>query len=104
VPGFGGWVVPRNNLIAIGLLNEDSKSHQEWDTAIKLAKKFPVTFSQSLTYQWNTGGDDAISKDLKLAQREYLLICLRHWKSLISRAGILLFIKNLAIGIFGFRK
>ena len=104
VPGFGGWVVPRINLIQIGLLNEDCKAYQEWDTAIRLAKLFPVTFSQSLTYVWNFGSREAISKDLKLAQRQYLLICLRYWKSIVSRAGIFHLIRNLAIGVFKFQK
>ena len=104
VPGFGGWVVPRNNLIAIDLLNEDCRAYQEWDTALRLANLFPVKFSQSLTYVWNSGSGDAISKDLKLAQREYLFVCFRHWKSMVSQAGIFLFLKNLAIGAFKIRK
>ncbi len=104
VPGFGGWVVPRNSLIKIGLLDEECKAYQEWDTAIRLAKLFPVTYSQSLTYVWNFGSSDAISKDLKLAKRQYLMICLRHWKSIVSRAGVFHLIRNLAIGAFKIQK
>jgi hypothetical protein len=99
IPGFGGWIVPRKCLFEVGLLNEEVRAYQEWDTAFRLIQKFPMKVSGTITYVWNLGNKDSISSRKWKSKVSYLSICISNRKIIKKNAGKTIFLKNLLIGI-----
>jgi glycosyltransferase involved in cell wall biosynthesis len=99
IPGFGGWIVPKKCLLEVGLLNEDIRAYQEWDTAFRLIQNFPMKVSRTITYVWNIGSNDSISSRKWKSKMSYLSICFSNRRTMKKHAGNARYLKNLLIGI-----
>jgi glycosyltransferase involved in cell wall biosynthesis len=99
IPGFGGWIVPRKNLIEIGLLHEKILAYQEWDTAFRLVERFPVKVSETITYVWVFGNKDSISSKKLKSKISYVSICLANRRIIRKVSGNRSFLKSILIGL-----
>jgi glycosyltransferase involved in cell wall biosynthesis len=72
---FQALLVSKKNLLEIGLLDERVPSYQEWDTAIRLGKKYEFAYIKKPLFIYHLHDGETISKNEKkdVAGREYLL-------------------------------
>lgn len=62
-PTFPGIICSKKALLDIGLLDENVPAHQEWETAIRLAKKNEFVHIAEPLFKWNWHKGETISKD-----------------------------------------
>lgn len=86
-PMFPCLLVRKNALESIGFLDESIRSYQEWDTAIRLAKKNTFGFEPEPTFIYDYRTDNAISRDSVRAGRGYEQIVRKHLWAIITHAG-----------------
>lgn len=84
---FPGLLVSKKALEEIGYLDESIKAYQEWDTAIRLAKKFPFAFVDEPTFQYDCRGSDTMSKQMRKAGEGYEQIVKKHYWAIFWVAG-----------------
>lgn len=94
VPGYGGMLVPRSNLLEIGLLDENIKAFQEWDTSIRLAFKFPIIENEIQSYLWTSNSPDSISKNKRVGSQSKRRIYRKHMLRVIPKIGAYQWLKN----------
>ncbi len=86
-PMFPCLLIRKSALESIGLLDETIRSYQEWDTAIRLAKKYAFGFEPEPTFIYDYRTDNAISRDAVRAGRGYEQIVRKHLSEIIHVAG-----------------
>jgi GT2 family glycosyltransferase len=86
-PMFQGMLISARSFEAIGGLDERVVAYQEWDTALRLAKKYPFGFATKPTFIYDCTGDDTISKDLLSGAKGYEYIVRKHFKEILLRLG-----------------
>ncbi|HVE76721.1 MAG TPA: glycosyltransferase [Actinomycetota bacterium] len=86
-PVFPSFLVHSSALAAIGRLDEELVSWQEWDTAIRLARHFRFGFVAEPTFVYNRMVSDSISTDLERDARGYLRVVRKHWPSMVVSGG-----------------
>jgi glycosyltransferase involved in cell wall biosynthesis len=69
-PMFQGLLISAKALRAVNGLDEAIVAYQEWDTAIRLAKRFKFAFVREPTFIYDCRGTDTMSKDLLRAARD----------------------------------
>ena len=62
---FQALLTSKENLLCIGMLDENVPSYQEWDTAIRLAEKFEFVFLRRPMFIYHLHDEETISKDPK---------------------------------------
>jgi glycosyltransferase involved in cell wall biosynthesis len=77
-PMFQGLLVSKEALSHIGPLDETLVSYQEWDTAIRLAKRYAFRFVLEPTFLYDCRHADTISKDLLRAAVGYEQVFTKH--------------------------
>lgn len=87
-PMFPCLLVKKSALEAIGLLDEAIISYQEWDTAIRLAKRFEFGFEPEPTFIYDYRTQNAISRDSIRAGRGYEQIVRKHFGEIMAHAGL----------------
>ncbi len=60
---FQAMLTSKQNLLEIGLLDERVPSFQEWDTAIRLAKKYEFIYIHKPLFVYHLHDDETISKN-----------------------------------------
>lgn len=62
---FQALLTSRKNLLDIGMLDEKVPSYQEWDTAIRLAKKYEFFYLHKPLFVYHLHDGETISKNLQ---------------------------------------
>ena len=78
-PTFPGLLVSKEALTRIGYLDETIMSHQEWDTAIRLAKYYEFGFVPEPTFIYDRCFADSISKNLIRQAEGYEQVFTKHF-------------------------
>jgi glycosyltransferase involved in cell wall biosynthesis len=86
-PVFQALLVSAKALQAIGGLDEAIVAYQEWDTAIRLAKRFEFAFVPEPTFVYDCRGTDTISKNLLQGAKGYEQILRKHFRDIALLAG-----------------
>jgi GT2 family glycosyltransferase len=86
-PLFPALLVSTNAFQAIGGLDEAIVAYQEWDTALRLAKRFEFGFVPEPTFVYDCRGSDTISKNLLRGARGYEQILRKHLREIALKAG-----------------
>lgn len=86
-PTFPALVVKKSALEAIGLMDEEVPSFQEWDTVIRLAKGFDFGYVAEPLYVYHCHEDETISKDMKRHTLGYAYIVEKHTIDILSYGG-----------------
>jgi len=86
-PVFPGLLVRREALRRIGFLDEKIVSFQEWDTALRLARRHRFAFEPEPTFIWDCRGRETISKDLARGGRGVEQILRKHFKPMLLLVG-----------------
>ena len=86
-PMFPGMMVAVDAFREMGELDEDVVSHQEWDTAIRLARRHPFGFVSEATFVYDCTGNDTISKNLLKGAIGYEYIVNKHFSEMLLRVG-----------------
>jgi colanic acid/amylovoran biosynthesis glycosyltransferase len=86
-PVFPALLVSRAALDAIGLLDEQILAFQEWDTCIRLARRYEFSFEPRPTFVYDCRGDDAMSKDFLRNGRAYEQVLKKHFASILRHGG-----------------
>lgn len=86
-PMFQGLLVKKAALEAIGLLDERVIAYQEWDTAIRLARRFAFAFHPRPTFVYDCRGTDTISVNDRRNGIAYETIVKKHLWDVFRLAG-----------------
>jgi glycosyltransferase involved in cell wall biosynthesis len=86
-PLFPALLVRAKALQQIGGLDEAIVAYQEWDTAIRLAKRFEFAFAPEPTFVYDCRGTDTISKNLLRGAKGYEQILRKHFRDIALKAG-----------------
>jgi GT2 family glycosyltransferase len=86
-PVFQALLVSAKALRTIGGLDEAIVAYQEWDTAIRLAKRFEFGFVPEPTFVYDCRGTDTISKNLLRGAKGYEQILRKHFRDIALHAG-----------------
>jgi glycosyltransferase involved in cell wall biosynthesis len=86
-PMFPGMIVRADVFREMGELDEDVIAYQEWDTAIRLARRHTFGFLPEPTFVYDCTGDDTISKDLTRSAMGYEYVVNKHRFEIIRRLG-----------------
>lgn len=86
-PVFPALLVTRRALEHIGLLDEDILAFQEWDTAIRLARRYEFSFEPDATFIYDCRGADAMSRDLLRNGRAYEQVVRKHRLQILRHGG-----------------
>jgi glycosyltransferase involved in cell wall biosynthesis len=86
-PVFQTLLVSAKALQAIGGLDEAIVAYQEWDTAIRLAKRFEFAFVPEPTFVYDCRSMNTISKNLLRGAKGYEQILRKHLRDIALRAG-----------------
>jgi glycosyltransferase involved in cell wall biosynthesis len=86
-PLFQALLISARVLHAIGGLDESIVAYQEWDTAIRLAKRFEFAFVAEPTFVYDCRGMDTISKNLPRAAKGYEQILKKHLRDIALQVG-----------------
>jgi glycosyltransferase involved in cell wall biosynthesis len=86
-PMFQGMIVRADAFHEMGELDEGVIAFQEWDTAIRLARRHAFGFLPEPTFVYDCTGDDTISKDLTSSARGYEYVVNKHRFEIIRRLG-----------------
>jgi glycosyltransferase involved in cell wall biosynthesis len=87
-PVFPALLVKKTALEGIGLLDEQIKSYQEWDTAIRLAKNNRFAFCPKPTFIYDYCCDDSMSRDPGLNGKGYEQIFHKHYVEIWKNLGM----------------
>jgi glycosyltransferase involved in cell wall biosynthesis len=86
-PLLQALLVNAKALQAVGGLDEAIIAYQEWDTAIRLAKRFEFAFVPEPTFVYDCGGLDTMSKNLLRGAMGYEQILRKHLPDIALKAG-----------------
>jgi glycosyltransferase involved in cell wall biosynthesis len=86
-PLFQALLVSAKALQAVGGLDEAIVAYQEWETAIRLAKRFEFGFVPEPTFVYDCRGTDTISKNLHRSAEGYEQILRKHFHDIALHAG-----------------
>jgi glycosyltransferase involved in cell wall biosynthesis len=86
-PVFPALLVARPAFQAIRGLDETIVAFQEWDTAIRLAKRYRFGFVPEPTFVYDCRGADTISKRIRRGAVGYEQILRKHGRAMLFRAG-----------------
>ncbi len=75
---YNSALIQRAQLLAIGSLDEDCPSFQEWDTHIRLSRKAKYATIRKHLIVYRKEGSDSISKSKKRAVHGYFYILKKH--------------------------
>lgn len=92
-PMFQSMLVKKSLLYKIGLLDENVVAYQEWETAIRLAKRTEFIYIREPLFIYHCHSGETISKNLKKGIQGYLYIVKKYRKDIIKVHGF----KGLAI-------
>lgn len=87
-PVFPALLVKKEALEQIGLLDENIKAYQEWDTAIRLAKNNRFAFCPKPTFIYDYRCDDSMSRDSVLNGNGYKQIFHKHYWEIWRNLGM----------------
>ena len=86
-PMLQGMMVRADAFHEIGELDEDVPAYQEWDTAIRLARRHAFGFVPEPTFVYDCTGKDTISKDLTRGAMGYEYVVNKHRSEILRRLG-----------------
>jgi glycosyltransferase involved in cell wall biosynthesis len=86
-PMFQGMIVSVDAFREVGALDEGVVAYQEWDTAIRLAKRYAFGFVSEPTFVYDCTGDDTISKNVLTGASGYEYIVNKHLPEILLHAG-----------------
>jgi glycosyltransferase involved in cell wall biosynthesis len=86
-PLFPALLVSAKALGAIGGLDEALIAYQEWDTAIRLARRFEFAFVPEPTFVYDCRGTDTISKNLLRGAKGYEQIVKNHLPEIVLKTS-----------------
>jgi hypothetical protein len=86
-PMFQGMILAVDTFREMGELDEDVVAFQEWDTAIRLAKRHAFGFVPNPTFVYDCTGSDAISKNLVKSAMGYEYIVSKHFLEILRHLG-----------------
>ena len=86
---FQAMITKKENLLKIGLLDENVPSYQEWDTAIMLSKVCEFVFLDKPLFIYYLHDGETISKDKKrdIDGREY--VCQKYKYEILEQYGLI---------------
>jgi glycosyltransferase involved in cell wall biosynthesis len=87
-PVFPALLIARETIAGIGFLDETIVSYQEWETAIRLARREAFAFVAESTFVYDCRGGDTISKDQLRDARGYSQVIAKHAVSIVLNAGL----------------
>lgn len=87
-PMFQSILVKREMLIDVGLLDEKAVSYQEWDTAIRLAKKAKFVHIRKPLFIYNIYDGDTISNNKYRGIIGYKYVVRKYRKDIIKLLGL----------------
>lgn len=107
-PMFQGMIAKKECFDCIGYLDESIASYQEWETSIRLAKKYMFIYLDIPLFVYTVNKEkNAISKS-KNADRGYLQVIAKHRKEIVRFCGfrglirhMIIYCKLRVIGIWG---
>jgi glycosyltransferase involved in cell wall biosynthesis len=86
-PMFQAMLISANSFREIGGLDETIVAYQEWDTAIRLSKRFRFGYENAPTFVYDCQGSDTISKDERKAAQGYKQVVRKHLLPIMFRLG-----------------
>ena len=86
-PMFQAMIVSADAYHEMGGLDENVIAYQEWDTAIRLAKRHAFGFVPEPTFVYDCTGYDTISKSLMKNARGYEYILNKNFSEILLRLG-----------------
>jgi hypothetical protein len=86
-PTFPGMIFSIDAFREIGDLDEDVVAYQEWDTAIRMAKRHAFGFVPNPTFVYDCTGNDTISKNLVKNALGYEYIVRKHFFEILRHLG-----------------
>ena len=86
-PTFPGMFMRTEAFHEMGGLDEDVIAYQEWDTAIRLAKRHAFGFVPEPTFVYDCTGNDTISKNLTRSVRGYEYVVNKHRSQIVWCLG-----------------
>ena len=86
-PMFQGMIFRADAFHEMGELDEDIIAYQEWDTAIRLARRNAFGFVPEPTFVYDFTGNDTISKDLTRAAMGYEYVVSKHCSEIFWHLG-----------------
>jgi glycosyltransferase involved in cell wall biosynthesis len=86
-PMFQGMIITADAFRQMGELDEDVIAYQEWDTAIRLARRHAFGFVSQATFVYDCTGNDTISKNLVKNAIGYEYIVNKHLSEMLRRVG-----------------
>jgi glycosyltransferase involved in cell wall biosynthesis len=86
-PMFPSILMSANSFSQIGGLDETIVAYQEWDTAIRLGKRFRFGYVNAPTFVYNCRGTDTISKDERRAAEGYKQVIKKHFLPIMFKLG-----------------
>ena len=86
-PMYQGMLATKRALTTIGYLDETIRAYQEWETSIRLARRYPFAFSPAPTFVYDCRGDSAISRDLRRGAAGYDQVVAKHRRAILMHAG-----------------
>lgn len=84
---FPALLTSKKNLLAIGMLDEDVPSFQEWDTAIRLAKEHEFAFIKKPLFIYHLHDGETISKGTKRNIDGWEYLYDKHQLDMIQQLG-----------------
>lgn len=86
-PVFPALLASRQALESIGLLDEQILAFQEWDTSIRLARRYAFAFEPRPTFIYDCSRPDAMSKNLLRNGRAYEQVMRKHFLAMLRHGG-----------------
>lgn len=86
---FPTIITKKENLLEIGLLDENVPSYQEWDTAIMLSKVCEFVFLDKPLFIYYLHDGEAISKDKKRDIDGLEYVCQKHKYDILEQYGLI---------------
>src|SRR5262249_41046344 len=86
-PMFPGMIIAIDALREMGELDEDVVAYQEWDTAIRLAKRHAFGFVPNPTFVYDCTGNDTLSKNLVKNAMGYEYVVRKHCFEILRYLG-----------------
>ena len=87
-PMFQGLLVKREWLIEIGMFDEKLVAYQEWESAIRLARKYTFWHMKEPLFLYHMHSGETISKNGIKGIKAYIYIVLKHHKMIIKEHGL----------------
>jgi glycosyltransferase involved in cell wall biosynthesis len=96
-PMFQGLLVKKKCLETIHLLDEDVVAYQEWDTCIRLAKRYNFAYNPEPLFIYHLHQGVTISKHRKNEVKGYSYIVHKHQADILKVAGESAYLNHLKI-------